>query len=374
MKRLVALLLLAAMLASLLASCAAPRTRRPTLDSGDVEEEVRIQQRMVVEEQMRMIDRIQTVGYPILKANEPLCERKMRYFGMQVETLSGVNRDWREAYRQVLGLDERPTVISVVPGGPADKAGIKTGDRIFSVNNAATGTGVKSFHDILADDFDTNNPLAPVHFQMQRNALPVTANVIPEQTCGYPLLFDSDDAFNAYANGKSIIVHAGLLRGVETDEELAMVIAHELAHNTQGHIQAKGANMAVGTFFGLLLYGLTGVNVTGSLQQIGAQAYSQSFEFEADYVGLYYSARAGYGIKDPPYLWRKMSLRAPGQINYGSSHPSNAERFQALRATVQEIEAKRAAGQELAPEYERVAAAQEGGSEAGQSAPGGSQD
>ena len=55
--------------------------------------------------------------------------------------------------------------------------------------------------------------------------------------CSYPVRLVNDQIINAFADGKNIIVTAGLMRFVESDDELALIVGHELAHNTMEHIQ-----------------------------------------------------------------------------------------------------------------------------------------
>ena len=50
--------------------------------------------------------------------------------------------------------------------------------------------------------------------------------------CDYPVLLGDDDALNAYADGNNIIITRGMMRFLESDRELALVIGHELAHNS----------------------------------------------------------------------------------------------------------------------------------------------
>ena len=83
--------------------------------------------------------------------------------------------------------------------------------------------------------------------------------------------------------------------------------------------------------------------------QVGSQFASAEFEAEADYVGLYYSARSGYDTAHAPEFLRKMSVENSGSIFIKSSHPANPQRFLALQAANTEIEAQRTAGEPLPP-------------------------
>ena len=113
---------------------------------------------------------------------------------------------------------------------------------------------------------------------------------MPAMVCNYPTFLRDDDSVNAFADGSRIIVTSGLMRFAEADDELAFVIGHELAHNTMGHIESKTGNMILGGIVGAILTGLSGVNVIDPMMQVGVLAFSQAFEAEADYVGVYYAA------------------------------------------------------------------------------------
>lgn len=107
----------------------------------------------------------------------------------------------------------------------------------------------------------------------------------------------------------------------------------------------------IGALIGGVITVATGVDVTSLGSDIGGAAFSQGFESEADYVGLYHTARAGYPIAEAPKFWRRMAASNPGAIHIaGSTHPSTAVRFLALEESVKEIQRKKAAGIRLAPE------------------------
>ena len=83
---------------------------------------------------------------------------------------------------------------------------------------------------------------------------------------------------------------------------------------------------------------------------MGAEAHSQDFEREADYVGMYILARANLPLATGPNVWRHMAQIDPASIGYASSHPTTAERFVRLGEAINEIERKRRMNLELLPE------------------------
>ena len=176
------------------------------------------------------------------------------------------------------------------------------------------------------------------------------ADVESEIVCDYPATVTTGDSINAFADGKQTILTKGMMRFIETDDELALVVGHELAHNTMKHISAKKTNMWLGAIFDILAAGY-GVNTQSAFAKAGANAYSQDFESEADYVGLYFVAKAGYDISEAPTFWRRMAAEHPQSTQdfYGSTHPSSPERFIALQNTAQEIMDKQENNQPLEP-------------------------
>jgi len=148
-----------------------------------------------------------------------------------------------------------------------------------------------------------------------------------------------------------------MMNFAETDEELAVVLGHEYAHNLMKHSAAKYKNASIGNILGTIIDGVAasqGINTGGLGQNLGTNiavaSYSIGFEKEADYVGLYVTKLAGFEIKDAPNFWRKMSIRNPEAIYNATTHPSNPERFISLEKTVKEIEGKLAEGKKLFPE------------------------
>ena len=125
-----------------------------------------------------------------------------------------------------------------------------------------------------------------------------------------------DSRINAFADGEAVYMMAGMMRFAENDQELALILGHELAHNVEAHISAKKVNATIGLVFDLLAAG-AGVNTRGAFSQAGANSYSQDFESEADYVGLYYLARAGIEVDGAAYFWRRMAAEhKPDPVSY----------------------------------------------------------
>lgn len=176
--------------------------------------------------------------------------------------------------------------------------------------------------------------------------------------CDYEFKLDSKSkVLNAYADGHKIVVTSEMIEFAKSDDELAAIIGHEYAHNLMGHMGAQTGNMLVGKLLGAavdVLASSQGVNTGSTFSRIGEQVgvitYSKSFEREADYVGLYIAAIAGYDINKAPDIWRKMSV-ANKDIgkDMNLTHPSNPERYISLAKIVEEINNKKRKHQPLIP-------------------------
>lgn len=182
---------------------------------------------------------------------------------------------------------------------------------------------------------------------------------LPQQKrrCYYYFQLSTDREVNASADGDAVTINYGMLRFIENDDELAGVMGHELAHNLLDHIGAKRDNATMGAVFGALLdvaAAAEGVNTRGDFTDVGGYAgslgYSPAFESEADYVGLYITARAGYNPRKVAPYWRRLSVAYPESSRGGVTHPGNPERFVGIQKTADEIEAKKRAKKPLLPE------------------------
>jgi metalloendopeptidase OMA1, mitochondrial len=155
------------------------------------------------------------------------------------------------------------------------------------------------------------------------------------------VVFDNNQ-INAFAMaGGKVGVFSGLFKIAKTDDQLASVIAHEIAHVTAKHVHEKLSQaMAVNTVgtVGMIGAGVSGVPVltTSALSTayglgttVGGLAFDRKKEKEADYIGLMYMARAGYdpqeAIRVIEALEMESSSAAPPA--FLSTHPSHPERI-----------------------------------------------
>lgn len=179
----------------------------------------------------------------------------------------------------------------------------------------------------------------------------------PDANCDMLVVLSTKDkGLNAHADGTKIIVNADMIDFASNDNQLAFILSHEYTHHIMGHVRSTQNNVMGGAILGTLLDALAssqGVNTQGQLGKMGAQtallSYSPEFENEADYIGLYILARAGFKIEDAPQFWRQMATVNKDGIYTRTTHPTTPERFVTMNKTIAEIEQKKATKQRLLP-------------------------
>ena len=139
--------------------------------------------------------------------------------------------------------------------------------------------------------------------------------------------------------GGKIIFYSGLIRQLNlTDEEIAVVMGHEISHALREHSreqvsQALAAQSAIGLGAALFGFGQGSADIAGVLyQSLVATRFSRTDENEADRMGLELSARAGYDPRAGVTLWQKMIKANSGGSPpvFLSTHPTEASRVQQI--------------------------------------------
>ena len=340
---------LTVVLIAIVTGCA-PTSRFPNIDDNLAEEEARRQRMEAVAEVVGQQTRLDEVSFRVLKANADLCGKNViRRSGFLALAPDDYSKDWHEALSIQFGIGKPTTVVNVVEGSPAQRAGLVPRDRILEVGGISIRPGRRvTWH--LSKTLRSHKS-GPIPLVVQRSGTRHTLTLNPTTVCGTPVQLHPGDSVNAFTDGRRIVITAGMMRFLESDDDLALVVGHELAHVTRGHIEAQMGNQLIGAIIGALATGMTGVDMTQTGADIGALAFSQEFEAEADYVGVYHAARAGYNVEKSAELWRRMARIHPKAINLiGSTHPSTAKRFLAIRAAAEEVERKRSVAKPLIPE------------------------
>ncbi len=182
----------------------------------------------------------------------------------------------------------------------------------------------------------------------------------PSKYCDYDFRLVDDprigpNAFQTVGkDGRPMVVMTTQLVSVtDNADEIAFILGHEAGHHIASHIaksqsQAMTGALVLGT---LATLGNASPEVVNDLMNVGAslggRAYSQSYELEADVLGAYIAARAGYDPERGSKVFARPTLAAGGGLL--STHPASAQRQTTVAQTSAEIRRQQAAGQTPSP-------------------------
>jgi predicted Zn-dependent protease len=178
--------------------------------------------------------------------------------------------------------------------------------------------------------------------------VPQTATFRPDATkWAWESHVISIDEVNAWCMpGGKMAVYTGLIQKLQiTDDELAAVMGHEIAHALREHARERvsrqmGTQMAVGIAGALFGVGELGQGLGNMVADVTLNLpNSRLHETEADRIGVELAARAGYDPRAAIQLWEKMAKVSSGgqPPKWLSTHPSHEDRIKDLRIYAEKV-------------------------------------
>ena len=165
----------------------------------------------------------------------------------------------------------------------------------------------------------------------------------------------ANDIVNAYCMpGGKIVVLSGLSAITSTEEELAFILGHEMAHALLDHSRTQASarktknRLATGAKLGSVALSLAGFGTAATatrlatnVADIGSEYFlmkpwGRDQELEADKLGMMIVHWANYDITGIPDFWQKMSNNS--KTDFFSTHPTDKKRIKNMKALLHEIE------------------------------------
>ncbi|MGQ9922194.1 MAG: M48 family metallopeptidase, partial [Desulfobacca sp.] len=158
----------------------------------------------------------------------------------------------------------------------------------------------------------------------------------------------SGSAYNAYTAPGMIMISRKMLEFCRSDDELAIILGHELAHQAHGHRLRREVRLLLANLvpeiialpFRLFWSGSDWYyGVDKDLRRLVGNAsisvFSRQDEREADAYGLWYAFQAGYDVDQGIYIWERLAAVVHHNVfettYYLDSHPVTAERLARLK-------------------------------------------
>jgi len=343
------------------------------LPSDEIEAERRKQQTNHVRDYFAQLGRLHSVAFRLRAANRDDCKDwAWAQIGLDAGTVASLPRRYRSVTHDALTVSwTQATVLSVAETSPASMARIKPGDQLLTFNNEPVP------HSDTArwiGRFVRDNGEQAIRILVRHDGVDEMRTVTPVKACAIPIELKSDSSPDAFTTSEGIVVHSSVMRMAQTDAQLAFVVGHELAHANLGHLQKRRANQLLGWAsgaaidVGILFGGIpTGGVFRREFSRLGERAFSVGFEREADYVGAYYAARAGYDLAGTEEFWRVLSMENPDSIRIAVTHPITPVRFVQMQRVAAEIADKQRRNLPLNPELTYIQADTEASPAAGES-------
>ncbi|MES2024049.1 MAG: M48 family metalloprotease [Pseudomonadota bacterium] len=336
-------------LALLLAGCSTVSLDTPTTRPGTTAPVTESAQKQALRNITTQQDRLYRVAAPLLVSNAPLCKGNARnLIGFSAKTKYSFSEDYVDA-AQSLGFEDRLQVTGVLNNSGAARAGIKRGDILNSVEDKPMPQGPNAERQAAAILGPLVSSRSSVKLGLIRNGNNSTVTVPLTLACGFGIELGNTDNVNAYADSRRVLVTRGMLNFVRNDNELAYVLAKELAHNALGHPAQQRMSATVGGIIDNLIRITPDTSALGGTG--GVKAMPQESDAAADRLALYMLTRAGYNIDGANSFWQRLANQYPVSVSnsYTAIHPATAYRLSAIDKTVAEIKAKQAAKKPLMP-------------------------
>ena len=269
--------------------------------------------------------RLETVAARLQTANAALCPAVTRDPGYTVHTLSDYPMQLQQVARALLPVDEGLSVRTVRDGGPAQRAGVKAGDKLVGINGQRFPGGLtqRKFYDRAAGSaFAAPSARLTIARQTQvsgqerdrKTSEVMSFKIAPKTICGYPAHVVFDESINGHTDGRAIWITSELMRTVGDDVNLALIVAHEMAHAIDGDID---------------------------------KPQSKRLELKADSMALVMLARAGFDMDRAIAYWSRADNPQRMAQSRSGTHPSITQRLSNFEVTRQAIAGAQRRGETL---------------------------
>jgi beta-barrel assembly-enhancing protease len=266
---------------------------------------------------------VAAIAYRLQVRGLPLCPHPVPLTGLVIHDLSQYPRSQRGAAQAQFSLGGFPAVLAVVPGSAAARAGLIVNDSIIAIDGVAPPRGRP---DLVEAALERALAAGPVTLSLTRGGTAMSIRLTGAPGCPSRVQVIPGNALTRQADGTYVQITGAVLREVVSDDELAGILAHEIAHNILKHRLWLDKN------------GRSTSNVLKT-------------EIEADKMSVYLVAQAGYDPLAPAQFRARFGRKSGFGIFSDGTHERTAARVLTLTTVAREIAAKRAAGKPIVPDY-----------------------
>lgn len=264
-------------------------------------------------------------GWRLTTANAPLCDEQMPGTGLVLHTETQYSGAGLESARRVFGFPAPLAIEWIVPDSPAAHAGLRQGDGVVAIDGrvvAATSQRPTSLRDETETALVRLAPTLPVKVTYMRMGASTAAEINPVAACRARFEVVAGKDWLARSDGQIVQVASGIVAKMR-EEEVAVIVAHELAHIVLHHrrrLAAAGVSKGMFAEF-------------GKNGRLNRQA-----EDEADRLSVVLLRNAGYDPAIGPKFFRDHSGRFGGILRQ-RTHAAPEARARAMEQEIAAIPA-----------------------------------
>ena len=279
--------------------------------------------------------RVAAVAYRLGMAGAQHCPVSSPLTGMLLHHLPEYDAQGRRAMIDAHQLQRGPGILSVIADSPAARARLRAGDVLLTMNGQSFDSPLamaaepdrKRWRALIEQNegkLEDQLRSGPVRLTILRDGREIAVPLTAELGCPTRIRLARSAQVNAFASGRYVIMTTALLNFVQSDDELAVVIAHELAHNILAHPDRLKQQK---------------VPARGFLRGFGKNASRvRVTEEEADRLGIKLAWAAGYKVSAAIPFWRRFYKQFDGPQLF-RTHPSLEARERLTWATIAELKA-----------------------------------
>jgi len=278
--------------------------------------------------------RVGLVAYRLALAGSPMCSERHPLTGLLYHHLAEYEPADRKLMAARYGLDRGLGILTVMADTPAARAGLVAGDVLLAVNGRPLPSGASVAAEPkrekwrrLADESEGEVEAAlrqgPADLRVLRDGREIGLRLGSIPACLGRVRLARSTQVNAFATGRSVVMTVAMLKFLRNDDELAVVLGHELAHNIFHHRAMRSEE--------------------GILRGLGIKPSAVwKREEAADRFGLRLMAAAGFDLDAAIPFWRRYLGKYDWFPQIFRSHPSLGARERIAAEEIAKIRRERA--------------------------------
>lgn len=245
------------------------------------------------------------VGHRLAVANVSACTQRAPQVGLVLQDLAQFSGADRTAAARTFGLGEAPAVSAVVPGSVADQAGLRAGDAIVAIDGATIGAAPKRDGFQRIAQIDSALAAGPVVLTIRAaGAGAKTVALAGTPGCALRVQLVPARKPDAWRDGTIVSATDALMGFAADDNEIAAVVAHELAHIISNHRPENSIS----------------------------KRENRAQELEADRMSLALMQRAGFDPAAAIRFRTRFGARYGAGLLSDRTHPPTRERLRVMQA------------------------------------------